>query len=713
METFRDQINTQFQFPLQNPVLIFALILLIILIAPILFKKLKVPGIIGLIIAGVIVGPHGLNLLAQNSAIELFSTIGLLYIMFITGLELEIHEFRRNRIPCLGFGFLTFTLPLLIGFPACYFILRYDLTASLLTASIFSTQTMVAYPIVTKFGISQNKAVAVTVGGTIFTDTAVLLMLAVITGVHTGHLPISFWIRIVVGMMILLLFMFQVVPRITKWFFIRLEGEKTSHYVFVLCIVFLSAFIAQLTGLEPIIGAFIAGLALNRLVPQSSMLMNRIQFVGNALFIPFFLISVGMLVDMKVLFKGPWALWIAFVLIIVALVAKYLAARITQHLFGFSKSQGLLIFGLSSSHAAACMAVILVGFKAGIIDENILNGTIILILVTCLVAAFATEKAAKSIVIAEEKADDSHETDAGESLLVSVANLMNSDRLLEFTHYIRDKKNMIPLRVLSVINTDGESSVHVNRIKSKLDKKVQGLSMLDSKIETIVAAEHNIPAGINRITKELGVQTIVCGWPVKETLTDKIFGHKMDHLLETSEVNIVVCKLINPLATYKQMVFLCPPFTELEQNFDYLIRKVATLSKELNLIIHLYSCEKTRQAIQQALTTLSFSPMIKSFEVEKIDGFNLTVQGYSADDMLVVFSGRAGSVSYQPELDHLVEKISTTRPDQSIVLFYPGVDLGGDRYDKYRDFSSQSITRSMERFERFQKGLVKTRTKAE
>ena len=185
METFRDQINMQFQYPLQNPVLIFALILLIILIAPILFKKLKVPGIIGLIIAGVIVGPHGLNLLAQNSAIELFSTIGLLYIMFIAGLELDIHEFRRNRIPCLSFGFLTFTLPLLIGFPACYFILRYDLTASLLTASIFATQTMVAYPIVTKFGISQNKAVAVTVGGTIFTDTAVLLMLAVIFSITT------------------------------------------------------------------------------------------------------------------------------------------------------------------------------------------------------------------------------------------------------------------------------------------------------------------------------------------------------------------------------------------------------------------------------------------------------------------------------------------------------------------------------------------------
>jgi Kef-type K+ transport system membrane component KefB len=212
METLRDQLGTQFQLPLQNPVLIFALILLIILLAPVIFRRFRVPGIIGLIIAGVIIGPHGLNLLARNSAVDLFSTIGLLYIMFIAGLELEIHEFRRNRYHSFGFGFLTFTLPLVLGFPACYYILGYDFTASLLTASIFSTQTMVAYPIVTKFGISRNKAVAITVGGTIFTDTAVLVLLAFITGSHSGDLPGSFWIRILLGMAGLLFVMFVIIP---------------------------------------------------------------------------------------------------------------------------------------------------------------------------------------------------------------------------------------------------------------------------------------------------------------------------------------------------------------------------------------------------------------------------------------------------------------------------------------------------------------------
>jgi len=715
MESFRDQLNTQFQLPLQNPVLIFALILLIILLAPILFRRIKVPGIIGLIIAGVIVGPHGMNLLAKNSAIDLFSTIGLLYIMFIAGLELEIKEFRRNWYHSLGFGFMTFALPLALGFPACYYILGYDFTASLLTASIFSTQTMVAYPIVTKFGITRNRAVAITVGGTILTDTGVLLLLAIITGSHAGNLTGGFWIRIIIGMVLLLLMMFVIVPMVTKWFFIRLEGEKSSHYVFVLCIVFLAAFAAQLAGLEPIIGAFIAGLALNRLVPQSSMLMNRIQFIGNALFIPFFLISVGMLVDLGVLNNGPKALLVALVLSVVALIGKYIAARSTQYIFGYSKAQGLLIFGLSSSHAAATMAVILVGFKAGIIDENILNGTIILILVTCLVASFATEKAAKKIVIAEENTDQEIVAmpTQRESLLITVANFNNLEGLLEFAQFIRDKKSENPLRVLSVVDEEGDAESKLIRARNNLEKMVQGFSLPDSKIETIVTADRNIPAGINRISRDLDVQTIILGWPMKETLTDRIFGQKTDHILETSEKSILLCRLINPLITYKRILLFCPPLSELEQGFDYLMRKILLFNGELNKTIHLFANSKTREIINSIILKTNSNPIIKDFDIRKLEYFNLFLQRSSSDDIIFIFSGRQGSVSYHPFMEHLVERVTTNCTDQMVVLVYPGVNLGNDKYDKYRDFSTEPLARSMETFERIQRGLGKMIHKAE
>jgi Kef-type K+ transport system membrane component KefB len=394
---FFDTFITQFQLPVANPVLMFAIVLLIILLSPILLRKIRIPAVVGFIIAGIIVSPHGFNVLKKNSAIELFSTIGLLYIMFIAGIELDLNDFAKKKHKSLVFGVLTFSIPILIGFPVCYYFLGYSLTTSILTASMFATHTLVAYPIASKYGVSKNEAVAVTVGGTILTDTTVLIILAIVMGSVKGGLDLMFWVRLIISLGIFTMIEFLLVPRIAKWFFNRVQNDKTSHYIFVLLVVFLSAFFAQLAGIEPIVGAFAAGLALNPLVPHTSKLMTQIEFVGNAIFIPFFLISVGMLVDLSVLFRGYHALVIAGALTVVALVGKWLSALITQKIYKYSNAQRGLIFGLSSSHAAATMAIILVGYKANIIDDNILNGTIILILVTCIVASFATEKASVKI----------------------------------------------------------------------------------------------------------------------------------------------------------------------------------------------------------------------------------------------------------------------------------------------------------------------------
>jgi Kef-type K+ transport system membrane component KefB len=382
MNEILKQLMHEFERPLQNPVLIFSLLLLIILLAPILVKRIKIPGIIGLILAGVAVGPHGFNLLAKTDAIKLFSTIGLLYIMFIAGLELDLNEFKKTRHKSIMFGFFTFIIPILIGFPICYNLLGYNFNASFLTASMFATHTLVAYPIVSRLGVAKDEAVAVAVGGTLLTDTAVLLILAVVKGNASPEgLSFDFWMRLLIGLTLFTLIMFLLVPRITRWFFRKLESEKHSHYIFVLSVVFFSAFLAEIAGVEPIIGAFAAGLVLNPLIPHSSALMNRIEYVGNALFIPFFLINVGMLVDMSILFKGYTALTVAGALTAGAIFSKWLAAFVTQLLFKYSPTQRNLITGLSSAHAAATIAIILIGYNLKILDENILNGTIILILI--------------------------------------------------------------------------------------------------------------------------------------------------------------------------------------------------------------------------------------------------------------------------------------------------------------------------------------------
>jgi len=393
----RGNILQYFHLPFTNPVLIFTLILFIILLAPVMMKRIKIPGVAAFIIAGILIGPHGLNLLTKNPAVELFSTIGLLYIMFIAGIELDLAAFKKRMNKSFVFGFLTFAIPILIGFPVCFWLLGYPLLTSLLTASMFATHTLVAYPIVSKYRVSKNEAVAITVGGTILTDTAVLIILAVIIGAKKGGLTPAFWLQLGVSLTIFTLIVFLLIPRITKWFFARSESDKTSQYVFIMTCLFSSAFLAQLAGLDPIIGAFIAGLALNPLVPRPSSLSHNIEFVGSAIFIPFFLISVGMVVDLHAFFKGTEAIIVAITLTLVALAGKWLSAFFTQKIFGYSNHQRKLIFGLSSSHAAATLAIILIGYKEKILDANILNGTIILILVTCMVASFVTERAAKAI----------------------------------------------------------------------------------------------------------------------------------------------------------------------------------------------------------------------------------------------------------------------------------------------------------------------------
>src|SRR4030095_17039357 len=317
----------EIKFPLQEPVPIFAIVLFIILLAPVLLRKLRIPSIIGLILAGMAIGDHGFNIVAKGS-IDLFGTAGLLYIMFLAGLELDMAEFKKNKYKSLVFGFFTFAIPLGLGFAVCYYILEFNLVATLLVSSMFATHTLVAYPLASRLGITKNEAVTVAVGGTIITDTAVLLILAVIAGSADGQLTGAFWLKLGVSF---LLFAFGVLftfPIIGRWFFKKIKDDQTTHFVFVLALVFLAAWLAELAGVEGIIGAFLAGLALNQLIPHTSALMNRVEFAGNAIFIPFFLISVGMIVDLRVLLKGPEAILIAGVLTLMALLTKWLAAFI-------------------------------------------------------------------------------------------------------------------------------------------------------------------------------------------------------------------------------------------------------------------------------------------------------------------------------------------------------------------------------------------------
>ena len=707
MDFFRTLLH-EFELPLVNPVLVFSLILFIILLSPILLRRLNIPGIIGLIISGVVIGPYGLNILEKNSAIDLFSTIGLLYIMFIAGLELDLNEFKTNRNKSILFGFFTFSIPLSVGFPVCYYLLGYNFNASLLTASMFATHTLVTYPIVSKFRVSKNQAVAITVGGTILTDTAVLIILAVILGNSRGNLNQEFWIKLGASLIIFSAVMFLIIPRIAKWFFRKLESEKHSHYIFVLSIVFFAAFLAEVAGVESIIGAFVAGLALNKLIPTSSALMNRIEFIGNSLFIPFFLISVGMLVDISVILRGPTALIVAGTLSIVALFGKWLAAFFTQLVFKFTSAQRQVIFGLSSAHAAATLAVILVGYKAGILDENILNGTIILILITCIVASFATEKAVKKIKIETE--DDSETLDNSnrsnnEHILMPIAKVDNIEKLLEFSIFIKNKKSSNPVSILSVVSNNEEAEVNILKARRKLEEFVKQASASETLVNIITTIDHNAASGISRIAREVMADIIILGWPRRSSLLDKFIGEKLENVLNKTDKTTMVCSLEKPLVVHKRLVLAAPPLTEHEVGFQLWFTKISKLAQELTIPIQIFCNDLTKKAIEKLIKQAKLTASIKINHFADWEDFLIISREINIDDFLVIVSARKGATSYMSFLESIPLKLEKHFPKNSRIVIFPQQFNPFYGAEHYNNINSGTFNKGIETIQKISKGL--------
>ncbi|WP_086477826.1 cation:proton antiporter [Arenibacter amylolyticus] len=673
MDVIIDHVIEEFQLPLKSPILIFSLILLIILLAPVILQRIRIPGIIGLIISGIIIGPAGLNILEKSLFVDVFSTIGLLYIMFIAGLELDLNEFKVTRNKSVLFGILTFTIPIAIGFPVCHYLLGFDVNASLLTSSMFATHTLVTYPIVSRLGVSKNIAVAITVGGTILTDTAVLILLAVILGAHQGGLTQEFWIRLAISLVLFSAFMFLVIPRIAKWFFRSLESERHSHYIFVLSVVFFSAFLAEIAGLESIIGAFVAGLALNKLIPHSSALMNRIEFIGNSLFIPFFLISVGMIVDVSVILSGPMALVIAGTLTVVAIFGKWTAAFFTQKIFKFSKGQRKLIFGLSSAHAAATLAVILVGYNAGILDDNILNGTVVLILVTCIIASFATESAAKMII---KNADEDEEVHLpygpnNEYILIPIANLINIDKVLDFAVLIKEKKSVNPLAILTVVPNTDEAEKSIVKAKQGLERFLRETTASDTQATVKATIDHNAASGISRTAKEIMADIILLGWPQKTGFLDKLIGDKMESILENTDKTLFICNFEIPLTNHKRIFVIVPPNAELEEGFAIWVNKLAKLSVELSIPINLNCNEETYKAILRFAKEKKVPLSINYNYFNEWVDFLILSRKISDDDLIIMVSARRAHISHFGLLDGVPAKLERYFPSASKMVIYP------------------------------------------
>ncbi|QXL83870.1 cation:proton antiporter [Comamonas sp. NLF-1-9] len=673
MEPIIAKLAEQFQLPLQSPVLIFSLILFIILASPILLEKVRTPDIIGLILAGILIGPHGFNILEKSLFVDVFSTIGLLYIMFLAGLELNLIEFKANANRSIVFGVATFTIPFAVGFPVCHYLLGMDVWGSLLISSIFATHTLVTYPIASKYGVTKDPAVAITVGGTILTDTGVLVVLAVILGARGDGLTPEFWTRLVISLIVFVAFMALVVPWLAKRFFEKQAHQKHSHYIFVLAIVFLSAFLSEVASLEPIIGAFAAGLALNRQIPNSSALMNRIEYIGNSLFIPFFLISVGMIVDIRVVFDGFTVLLIALALTITAFAGKYLAADLTARIFRLKSPQRDLIFGLSSAHAAATLAVVIVGYRAGIVDDHVINAIIVIILASCVIASVVTEKAARKL---ESKPEDAQElarngNQNDEQILIPLSETTEFENLVRLAVLIRDKKASTPLTVVTVVPNTDEAEENVARAKQALEEVRAEASGADVEVNVVATIDHNPGTGIGRTAREIGADLIVMNWPQKNGFLAGFIGNKFGSVLYQTRKMLWVCNLDTPLSKYTGIFVILPPQAEASEHFELYWRKIARLAVEHSATVHLHCASATAQVVKDYLKKSKLAVPLEHSDFSDWDDFLIVFRKMSDTELLIMVSAREGDEGHTPYLDQLPLKLEKHFPAVNKILVYP------------------------------------------
>lgn len=668
--------------PLSNPVIIFSLVLFIILFAPILLNKIKIPHLIGLIIAGVVIGPHGLNLLRRDSSIILFGTVGLLYIMFLAGLEIDLNEFKKNRGKVAFLGLMTFALPLTVGALASYYVLGYGIMSSILLASMFSTHTLIAYPIASKYGVARNKAVTLTVGSTMITDILALLILAAIAGMAKGDISTSYWVKFGISTLAFVSIVFFIFPIIARWFFKRFS-DNVSQYIFVLAIVFLAAFLAETAGLEPIIGAFFAGLVLNRFIPRFSPLMNRIDFVGNALFIPFFLIGVGMLVDVTVLVKGLGALKVAGVIITVAIATKYGAAMITKYVFKLTKDEGRIIFGLSTSHAAATLAIILVGYNIIIgqsasgepirlLDEDVLNGTILLILFSCTLGSFVVERAARNIAALDEEAktSETENSEPTEKLLIFIEHPDTVTDLVDMGLLLKHQKSRIPVYALNIVSDDGGDGKPIAASGKMMNKALMHAAATENKIIPVNRYDINISNGIIYSIKEHNISDVLIGVH-RNNNRKEFFGAIEDNVLTAISETIYFYNPVQPLNTLNRIVVVVTQSAEMEPGFLHWYRKIMTIAKATDMPIIIYASDETiikLRQINQAVPLL-INVTFNTFSIW--DEFLIFTGILRADDLFVVISSRRGHISHNSVLDKMHYYLSKHFNNISFILLYP------------------------------------------
>lgn len=659
--------------PISDPTWIFFVMLSIILFAPMVLERLRIPSIVGMIIAGILIGPHGFHVLDRDSSFEIFGKVGLYYIMFLAALEMNMQDVQKIKWRALVLGLLSFALPIGLGFVANHQLLGYSVAASVLMATMYASHTLVAYPIVLRYGLSRRSSVSIAVGGTIVADTLTLLVLAVVGGMFKESVSGLYWLWLALKVILLSVLIIATFPPLARWFFRRYD-DGVAQYIFVLTLVFLGAGLMEFVGMEGILGAFLAGLVLNRTLPPASPLMNHLEFVGNALFIPYFLIGVGMLLNVRAFVDHPGVFLVAAVMVGVGIAGKWLAAASTQKLYGMEPIDRNLMFGLTNSRAAATLAVVLVGYRillpdgTRLLDEDVLNGAMMFILITCVISSFVTEHTARRI--AERGTPDSSLAPPdNDRILIALSNPDTVPSLVNAALMIRTPKSPTPLTALNVVLEDDPT------------QREQGLKQLEAATELAAAANVklvtrsrwsvNVVSGISHTMKEFEASDLLIGLHHKTRITETFYGKLAADLVAAVEQQIIIYRSIIPAATVRRIHLIIPRKAEFEPGFRRWADRVALLASQISCRVVGYSGRGTMAALQAYWDKRHYSVETEWRIYTEWHNFLSVAHNARQDHMIIFIAARRGTLSHHNYMEHLPEQIERYFSTRNLMIIFP------------------------------------------
>lgn len=684
--------------PITSPTLIFFVVLFIILIAPIVMGKLRIPHIIGMVLAGIVIGPYGLNILERDSSFELFGRVGLLYIMFLAGIEMDMEGLKKDLGKVTIFGLLTCFVPFILTYLSCVWYLGYPSLASLLLGCIMASNTLVAYPIVVRYGLQRSTVTTLSVGASMLSFLIALVVTAALVGSMSGDTGTLFWVMFFVKFVVWCIAMTWLIRHMTRWF-LRRYSDSVMQYIFVLAVMFISAATCELIGLEGILGAFVSGLVLNRFIPNISPLMNRIEFIGNAIFIPYFLIGVGMLINAGLLLEGGNTILVVACIGIFGTLGKAIAAFLTSFFFHRSVHEGNLMFGMTSAHAAGAIALVMVGVNLEIapgqhlLGDEALNAVVIMILFTCIISTVVTDYASRTIVLKEKSQRKMPEDDGkadDEKILIPVKYPETCDTLLNMAMLMRNEKLSRGLIALNVVYDDLDATYNQQEGQRLLEQIEKKAAAADVQVQTQVRLATNIANGIKHAFKEYDASEIILGQHIHDNSTRRFWGQFAQSLFNGLNRQIIIARCTIPLNTIRVFHVAVPSRAEYEPGFYRWLERVSRMVTRLGCRIVFHGRDESLSLIRTFLGNRFPSIRADYAIMQHWNDFKSLAAQVEEHQMLVVVTARPGTVSYKSAMERLPDELTTYYKYKNVMIIFP------DQYGNHLDLMSFANTQHYE-----------------